>query len=168
MVFSLYDITNEIAAIITATPEDGELTPQLEQWFEQLGEMEAKKLDEYYEGIDVLLGQAKQAEEQVALYQRKANQKIAKVAAMKDRLKKHFETTGRTLVTTERGRDIRLQKNGGVQKLEIEDIKTLPLNLTKVVSETVADTALIRSMLEKGVEIPGAKLLPRGTSIRFS
>lgn len=168
MVFSLFDITTEMTAIIQHSPEDGEISPQLDQWFTQLGEMEAAKLDEYYKAIEVLQGQVRMAEEQVNLYSRKIKEKLGKIVSMKERLKNHFEATGRTIITTAEGRDIRLQKNGGMQKLEIDNVADLPLSMTRTVSETVANTALIRAAIEKGEEVPGAKLLPRGTSIRFS
>lgn len=102
-------------------------------------------------------------EEFVTPEKRKRDQAKRNYDKLTERLKVCMEHMGLTEI---RGNEYKaaIQANGGVQSLDVSiPAESLPREYQAIEPNKPA----IRADLETGKEIPGCKLLPRGTSVRF-
>jgi len=108
---------------------------------------------------------AARAEEEQWAAKRKARE--SRAAYLQAKLLRHLEATGQHKVATASGRVVSVQRNGGVQPLEIKpgtDPAALPAEYVRTVVEI--DRLAVRKALEAGAELAFAELLPRGVSLR--
>lgn len=162
----LFAITSDLLNLLDTDVE--EVSPDLEVFFAALEAEEGAKLDGYLNAIKSLQMEADAAKVEADAYLGRAKVRTNRIDMMKVRLKQHLELTGRTSITTATGRPIRLQKNGGVVPLLIDqvDVATcFPTELTKVKVEVDRDK--IREKLEAGEVLQWARLGERGTSLRI-
>ena len=163
---TLLEISEDLLALMVALEESaGEVTPELEAWFDTLGTERDKKLDCYAALIREfeLCSKARKEESDrmAALAQADANA----ARRLKDRLKLFLEVQRETRIDTARYR-ITLAKNGGALPV---DVAVKPEDLPAYQKRTVvADIDALRKALEAGVEIGGARLKERGTHVRIA
>jgi hypothetical protein len=162
----LNDLLDEIEGDLSRL---GEMEPAVTGWLELLGEEQAAKLDGYVGLIKTLEMEAAAAQAEKEQWQAKEKARTARADYLKAKLKQHLEATGQLKVQTASGRVVTVQKNGGVQPLEIKpgtDPLDLPPQFVRVVTEYSVDKAQVRAALERGEPLNFAELLPRGTSLR--
>lgn len=160
----LNDLLDEIEGDLSRL---GEMEPAVTAWLDAVAGEEAAKFDGYiglFKEHDARAAAAKAEEEQWAA-KRKAHE--GRAAYLKLRLLRHLEATGQQKVTTASGRVVSVQRNGGVQPLEIKagtDVESLPGEYVRVVKEI--NKVAVRQALEAGEVLCFAELLPRGVSLR--
>ena len=76
-------------------------------------------------------------------------------------IREAMNALGKTKIKTEKF-TFSVSKNGGLQPIEV-DAELLPDNYKKVIVEP--DKELIRKVIESGIDIPGVKVLERGTHL---
>lgn len=76
-------------------------------------------------------------------------------------IKEAMNALGKTKIKTEKF-TFSVSKNGGSQPIDV-DAELLPDNYKKVIVEP--DKELIRKAIESGIDIPGVKVLERGTHL---
>lgn len=79
----------------------------------------------------------------------------------------HLTRIGKTKVLTARGA-MTVAKAGGLKALKIDDEDSIPLEFKHVVSNTVIDKDALRTALERGKIVAGARLEERGNYLRIS
>lgn len=102
---------------------------------------------------------ALKAEEERLSARRKALESNQK--RLKDAIKNAMEVLGQNKIKTEKF-TFSVSKNGGSQPIEV-DAELLPDNYKKVIVEP--DKDLIRKAVESGINVPGVKVLERGTHL---
>jgi hypothetical protein len=167
---SLYQITSEMQGILEAVLDHGIDSPEAQA-----------ALDEHLTGLDVALdtkaerycGFIRELEMRADARSKEASRIRALAAAddalatrLKEGLKAAMETTGRLKMELPSFK-LSIAASGGKQSLQIDDdaVKGLEVPLVKIVTEPNKEA--IRIVLEAGGEIPGCRLLPRGTSLRI-
>lgn len=166
---TLFAIGDELRAVLDLVDESAELPPIVEQWFAEIGDAEAEKLDAYAGLIRSLEGEAAVAKAEAEQFQAKAAARENAVKRLKDRVKLYLESTGRTKAVSKAGRTFAIQANGGKLPLVIDPAvkpEDLPREYQRI---TVGyDTEAIRDALEDGLEFPKtfARLKPRGNHLR--
>ncbi len=165
---TLFQIGDELRAILELVDETGgELPPTLEQWFAEISQDEAAKIDSYYGLCKSLETEATVATAEAEQFQAKAKARTNAVKGLKDRMKLYLENQGRKEAVGTSGRKACVQANGGkvAMTMTVTDPLQLPTAYQKIT--IVPDTEGIRSVLEGGGELEFAKLEPRGTHLRF-
>lgn len=173
MTRSLFDISDDLRALALLMDEcDAELTREtseaLDEWFAELSQGEAVKLDGYVGLIKQNEMEAAAAKAEAEQYAMKARARENRVRWLKERVKGYLEATGRTKVQTATNRTIAIQANGGVQKLSIApgiNPENVPAEF-QVVTVTFNNDR-IREALDGADKPVWAKLEPRGTSLRI-
>jgi hypothetical protein len=143
----------------------GELSAEaaaaLEAMLVNLGEARDTKLD----GMCALV----RHHELRAACRREEKDRLAKLEAadmnvahhIRERLKEFFQRTGTKRVDTKRF-CLRLQGNGGVQPINIEDEQAVPEEYTTTRMVVSIDREAVREALLAGRKVAGCTLLPRG------
>lgn len=170
---TLFEIGEDMRALLAIMDEcDEELTPDvdaaLDQWFKELSNGEAAKLDGYVNLIKTLEMEATAAIAEAEQYEMKARVRKNRVARLKDRVKEHLEATGRKKVETATKRTIAIQANGGVIPVKIAegtDPASIPDEFAIVTRAPNLDA--IREKLKTGESLPFATLGERGTHLRI-
>jgi len=167
---SLYQITSEMQGILEAVLDHGIDSPEAQE-----------ALNEHLSGLDEALdlsaerycGFIRELEMRAEARSKEASRIRALAAAddalatrLKEGLKAAMETTGRLKMELPSFK-LSIAASGGKQSLQIDDdaVKGLEVPLVKIVTEPNKEA--IRIVLEAGGEIPGCRLLPRGTSLRI-
>lgn len=165
---NLYEITNELQAVIDGILDGGIDSPEAQA-----------ALDEHLAGLDAVLDEkAESYASVIRSYEARAEARAAEAKRirelanadanvaqrLKDRLKQAMETTGRLRIDTTRFR-LTIANNGGKQPMLIEDQAKVPQEFIVAVPEVDKDA--VRAALEAGREVPGCTLAPRGTSLRI-
>lgn len=146
----------------------GEMEPAVTAWFDALAGEQAGKLDGYLNLIRQLDMEASAARAEKEQWAAKEKARTSRTDYLKAKLKAHLEATNQPKVQTASGRVISIQRNGGVQPLEIKPgvtVADVPADYHKVTVDF--DRAAIRAALEAGEGLAFAELLPRGTSLRI-
>lgn len=174
---TLLQIGDEVQALVqlldeaAEANEGGELSEEqsaaFDKWFQEIGAKREDKIDAYcglIREMDLRAAARREEMERLALRVR-VDENQAR--ALKLRLKDHFIATGEKKVETRRFK-VWVQNNGGKQPLELHpmlDPNKLPTELQKVTISPDLDK--IREALADGCEVPGCRLLPRGTQLRI-
>ena len=170
---TIFDIGADLEAIDQLMEElDGDISDPvvekaLTEWFEQAQSDLGAKLDNYVNYAKRLESVRVAAKAEADQYAKRVQVIDNRIKSLKWRLADFFDRSGRRTCETATGRKVRLQANGGVQTLELDeiDISHIPVRFRKTV--VTIDTAVIRDALNAGEILPFARLLPRGESIRF-
>ncbi len=154
---SLPAIVAEMSLILNQIVEaGGELSPELETAFDNLGSQIQTKADGYAFFMDRLDNEAD-------YWKAKADQliKVSRSCAnLKERLNNSIKLAMRQLDTDEvKGTDMRFKLSKLAPKLVLEE-SALPAEYTMIVQTTKPDKDRIKADLENKVEIPGATLEP--------
>ena len=160
---------NALAELIDGL-EGGEMTPEteaaLESFFAEIGEARDRKLDGYCALIRTWILRAAARREETERLAMLVQSEENKAKILKERLKMFLEMTGTKRIDTARYR-ITLCGNGGKLPLDYpEDPTQLPETFQRI--EIKADTETIRNALENGEDVPGCRLLPRGSHVRIA
>lgn len=153
---SLPMIVAELSVVMNAIVENGgELSPELETMFDNLGSQLSTKADGYAYFMEKL-------EHEADFWKEKANSylKVSKSCAnLKDRLNNSIKLAMRQLGTDEvKGDDVRFKLSKLPPKLVLDE--SLPSSYKMAVTEYVPDKDRIKHDLEIGLEVPGATLEP--------
>lgn len=150
--FDAEDLNSEERAAITAE-------------IEKYAAAEVTKVDNirgYLEHAQMLVdAHRQQAERQ----RRMAEHWDERIRYLKSVCIKALEAAGKTTVEGKTG-SLSIQKNGGVQPMEIYDENKLPSKYTPMVITSPPDKEAIRKALAAGEEVPGARLLERGVHLK--
>lgn len=172
---TLLGIGEDIRALADLLEENtegtgGEITPEtdkiIDEWLSQVEGDRDCKLDSYGRLIreNELLAAAREEEAERLRKGASAKRNLAK--KLKERLMMFMGVTGEKRIETPHFR-FTVCNNGGKAPLDIAvSPETLPpaFQMTQV----VADVDLIRKCLECGGEVPGCRILPRGTHLRIA
>jgi hypothetical protein len=164
---SLYELTADAMRLAEALEQSsGEVTPELETWFDQTAGDTGVKLDNYLDLIEHLDMEEARCDQMLDQWKKRKQVRTASKERLKARLKQHLEATKQDKVTTATGRVIALQAAGGRPPLQIDDVN--PREVASIFTRTFVefDKDMIRDTLESGGTLPFARLLPRGTSLR--
>jgi hypothetical protein len=134
---------------------DGELSPEMEQFLEITEKGLAEKIDAYKMYMDHLEFRAeyfKQLSEQAQQYEKVFLNQIK-------RMKENIRFAMQTMNTTElKGEQYRFALTEPSQKLVIENEELIPVKYTKEIIDFKPDREAIKKALEIGEAVPGAKL----------
>lgn len=164
---TLFAIGDELRAVLDLVDESAELPPVVEQWFAEIGDAEAEKLDAYYWLIRQLEGEAAVATSEAEQQRAKATARENAVKRLKDRVKLYLESTGRTKAVSAKNRTFAIQTNGGklpVEYTTLADPEWVPPEF--VVVKKSIDGDKVRAHLESGKELEWASLGLRGSHLR--
>lgn len=168
---TLLEIGDDLLALATLIDEHGEeLSSEVEQaleaWFAEVGEARDRKLDGYAALIRSMELRAAVRKEESDRLLKRVQVDANTARRLKDRLKMFMEMTGLKKVETARYRIV-VQANGG--KVPV-DVQAAVEELAPVFVRTrkEPDTDTIRAALEAGTDVPGCRLLPRGSHLRIS
>lgn len=147
-----------------------EMDAALADWFEQLGAEQAQKAEAYRMLLVRLESEAAAAKAEAEQFEKMAKTRENRAKWLKGRMKEYMERMGMKKLLTSTGREFAIQKNGGVVPMLPEKIllETIPQEWHGLVTRTevVVDTKSIRERLERGDELPFARLGDRGSHIR--
>ena len=174
---TLFQIGDELRAILELVDETGgELPPTLEQWFAEISQDEAVKIDSYYGLCKSLETEATVATAEAEQFQAKAKARTNAVKGLKDRMKLYLELQGRKEAVGTSGRKAAIQANGGKLALT-QTLAANPNDMTAkevevcderfFLTKYVLNTEELRNALESGEVCSTAKLEPRGTHLRW-
>lgn len=155
---SLIELASEAQVICKLILESGgELSPELEQKLDVNTTALLAKVDSY-----VFIEEHLEAN--AALWKRKADACKSihdRYVKAQDRLRDRIKIGMQVLERDElKGKNYRYKLSKLKPKLVISDPVKLPIECKMVVSETVPDKEKIKSLLEDGIEVPGASLEP--------
>lgn len=170
---TLYQIGADLLALDALLDEaNGDLSdPAVEAaaaaWFDALAAEEAAKLDGWIGYVRQLEMEAAAAKAEAEQWLTRVRSREARVAWLKERLKRHLEATGRTKATTLSGRTIAVQANGGHPPVEIDAVD--PYGVADRLCEVrrLIDREKVRTALLAGEGLSFARLVPRGTHLRI-
>lgn len=165
---NLYQITNELQAVIDGILEGGIDSPEAQQALDEhlagLDEALDQKAEDYAAVIMSLQARSDARAAEAKRIRELANADATVAQRLKERLKQAMETTGRVRIDTTRFR-LTVANNGGKQPMLIEDQSAIPTEFIVQVPEVDKDA--VRAALEAGRAVPGCTLVPRGTSLRI-
>lgn len=135
---------------------------------ETLADDQAVKLDGYVNLIRKWEMQEAAAKEEAERYLKIRQVRAARVEALKDRIKEHFEKTGQKMATTATGRTVRVQANSTRPvewkgEYRAEDLEKRFQKVTVSV-----DTTIVKEALKAGEELAFARLGPAGSHLRIA
>jgi len=165
---NLYEITNELQAVLDGILEGGIDSPEAQQALDEhlagLDEALDQKAEDYAAVIRSFEARAEARAAEAKRIRELANADATVAQRLKDRLKQAMETTGRLRIDTTRFR-LTVANNGGKQPMLIEDASAVPAEFIVQIPEVDKDA--VRAALEAGRAVPGCTLAPRGTSLRI-
>lgn len=173
-IFDLGDELDKIALAYDQLADGGteeEFLAAIENYFGDLLNQRDAKLDNYARLIATCDAKAKARREEAARLSKLATTDANLAERLKARLKTYFEVAGIQQIETSLHK-FALQANGGALALDIDDEclrdpALLPEDYRETVTQIVTRTDKIRESLEAGVELPFARLRPRGTHVRI-
>lgn len=163
---SLFDLTEELKhleAVVSDIDPEGELPEEVVRWLDQTEANFSQKVEGYCTVLGQLEAVAKARYEEADRLRVLALVSHKQVDRLKSALKDAMLKLDRPKVETTRYK-VWVQSSGGKQPLQIEE-DDVPHDLKKV--QLVTDKDKIREILEAGQELPFAKLLPRGFTLRI-
>lgn len=158
---TLFELVDEYKNLYELCTEDGDpgvLADTLEAWMPEL----ADKAASYVDVIQRLDMETKKCKEIVADFSAKAKARENSLNVLKETLVRAMSEMD--MATLPAGVfTIKLQKNGGKEPLVIDDERSVPDSMLKVIYEI--DKEKIREYLNAGNEVPWAHLEPRGQHV---
>lgn len=162
---SLYQITNEMQAILDAMHEDADSPDAMNALDEALRDLDTaldQKAETYAGLIRELELRSQARTEEMKRIRALADADAALAERLKERLRDAMQRTGRTRIDTPRFR-LSVVGNGGRQPLLIADPEAIPPLFIRHVPEINKEA--IRLALDAGQEVPGCTLAPRGSRL---
>lgn len=165
---TLHDITEDIIALDTLLAEtEGEVTDEralqwIAQWMEENDQSLATKVDNYCALIVEYEKRAEARQAEAVRLASKAKAEADRARWLRDRMKEHLQRLRCERLECPRF-TVTVQKHGGLQPVEITG--DVPPDYRIVKSEP--DKGAIRTALLNGNDLPFARLLPRGESLRI-
>lgn len=162
---NLYQITNEMQAILDAMHEDAdspEAMRALDEALKDLDEVLDHKAEAYAGLIRELEMRAQARTEEMKRIRALADADAALAERLKERLRDAMQRTGRTRIETPRFK-LAVVGNGGRPPLLIADPEALPPAYIRHIPEVNREA--LRSALEAGELIPGCTLGLRGNRL---
>lgn len=166
---SIADDARALLDLLDSCP-DGELddatSAALDKWMGEIQRTAEAKVEGYAVIIRTLELRAAARKEERERLARLVQADENNVKRLKDRLLIYFTATGTKRIDTPRFR-VSVCANGGVVPLVMPlEPRDLPPEFQR--REVVADVDVIRKVLELGQEIPGCRLLARGSHVRIA
>lgn len=170
---SLYEIDNEIGAILSAMESEGfdqdAVNAGLDAWLEENRDELREKVDRYCQVIASKTAIAKDRREEIKALSAMAQSDERTADTLEERLQAFFERIGCEKMETLHFKP-RIQANGGVLPVILSDEvkadpRILPLECVEI--RTIPDVEAIRKALEEGKEITGCSLGERGKHLRL-
>jgi len=163
----------------SADSDTGEIDPavagELAAWFDALEHNTAVKADGYLdyirhleETVAVQRAQSDQYQAEADRFKTRAKTAESQVDWLKGQMLAHMLATGAKKLTTATGRPIAVRTNGGklpVVTPEMIDLSKVPNNHLVITARLDKDA--VRLDLERGAELPYAKLGERGEHLRL-
>lgn len=171
---ALFEIGNSFAALDCVLDEiggdvsDPAVDRIVTDWFAELQQQEADKLENYCQYIRRLESEPAVAKAEAEQFTAKAKARENRVKWLKEKMKAYLEAANRKEAVTSAGRKVCVQPNGGAVPVIMSDavpVQACPREYLRV--KTEADPHAIRVALESGVVLPFAKLGERGTQLRI-
>jgi hypothetical protein len=145
---------------------DPQTSATIDAWIAEVQAGQAEAIDRTGMVIRRLESNAVVARAEKERYDAKLRACENAVKALKERIKRHMESIGASKLQTQHF-ELRIQANGGVQQIETPaDPASLPPEFVQMVPR--ANTEAIRKALDDGLDVPGCKLVPRGTHLRIA
>jgi hypothetical protein len=167
---NLYEITSEMQGILDAMLDGGVDSPEamsaLDEHLIGLDQALDQKAERYAGLIRELESRAASRSDEARRIRSLAAADEALASRLKERLKGAMETVGRTRLDLPSFR-VTVATNGGKQPLEVDPGCIGQWDAPFVTTVVEPNKEAIRIALENGAEIPGCRLLPRGTSLRI-
>jgi hypothetical protein len=165
---SLYQITAEMQSLIDAFDAHGAESPEAEAAIREHAAAIAEAFDAKADGYAALIRtcevrSAARAEEADRM-KRLAQSDDALASRLRRTLVEAMQATGRTKVATDRF-TLSVVANGGKLPVVIEDEAALPAEFVVPHVTTRVDREAVRSALEAGTPVSGARLGERGTRL---
>lgn len=165
---SLYQVSQRLVELMTYR-DQVELAPEEREAVDQeIARYVAHEITK----VDNIRGYLRHCEVMVEAHRSEAERQTRMAQGWEERSKrlknfciKALEASNRTRVEGKTG-VLKIQKNGGVQPMEIFDDKRLPTEYTPMVISFPVDNEKLRQDLAAGKEVPGARLLARGKHLR--
>jgi len=166
---TLYAIAADLAALdelLDAVDQtDAEAAGILAQFWVESDEAEKNKIDRLLQWrADLAAREEALSAECVRLDALRAKAD-AKVRVIERSLREHFDATGVQKIETARF-SVAIVKNGGRRAVELDPVVTLDDRFLRQPPKRV-DMSALHDALDAGEEVPGARLAPRGTSLRI-
>lgn len=165
---SLYQITAEMVSLLHAFDQHGEDSPEAEAAFREhasaLAEAFDSKADDYAALIRVCETRSEARRHEAARMKALADSDEVLSSRLRETMRAAMEATGRVRVDTPRFR-LAVRTNGGKIPVVIEDEAALPAEFAVPVVTVRPDRDAIRSALEAGKPVAGARLGQRGTRL---
>jgi len=165
---SLYQITAEMQSLLDAFDAHGAESPEAEAAIREHAAAIAEAFDAKADSYAALIrtcevrAEAREAEAKRMLKLAGSDGNLA--ARLRDALLTAMQATGRTKVQTSRF-SLSVVANGGKVPMFIEDESALPAEFVVPRMVTTIDREAIRSALEAGIPVAGARLGQRGTRL---
>lgn len=170
---TLLDISADFVALdelleeIGGDMSDPRVAETIDRWFSDLQDNLKCKSDNYAAFIGELEARAAVRKDEAKRLHDKSAADARKADWLKNRLRMALEQIGVKKVEGDRY-TITVATNGGKTPLAIDDPTTIPRELcSHVPEEWVPDGDAIREALATGREVPGVRLLERGTHLRI-
>jgi hypothetical protein len=163
---SLFDLTEDLRhleSVVSDIDPEGELPPDVVAWLDAAEGNYAQKVEGYCAVVGQLEAVARARSEEAERLRSLATVTQRQVDRLKLALKESLLKLERPKVETTRYK-VWVQPAGGKQPLQIIE-EEVPHDLKKV--ELVVDKDKIRDLLESGNDLPYARLLPRGYTLRI-
>jgi hypothetical protein len=174
MTRTLFSIGADLLALNELIDDlDGDISdPQVEAAYvafvTELATDEGRKLDGYVGWIKQLEMESVAAKAEAEQWSKRAQVRDNRVKWLKERIKAYLEGQGRSKATTETGRALVIQANGGVRSIawaDPIDLSKLPAEFTRTRIEIDKDA--VRKCLEADEPLAFARLEARGFRLRI-
>lgn len=171
---TLFEITEEMAELerlLDAHEDEDDIASvdksleSLLAWMTDITEQREAKIDAYAWIIREAEARERACRKVEFEFGEKARQAQKRVSFMKERLIEHMNVLKKRTLVTEKFR-FSIQSNGGQVPIVIDDPDKIPEEL-KNAPPAVPDKSAIRLMLEKSVDVPGARFGTRGVQLRI-
>ncbi len=166
---TLFEITSDVLALndeleaLEGDLSNPETDARISAWMATIAEDQEKKLTSYGWLCRRLEMEAAAATEEAERFKAKATARTNRRAHLIKRLREHMDTIGAKKIETPEF-TFAIQAHGGQRTVKLEPT-LIPMAYKK--AQWVVDGERVRQALEAGEEVPGAEILPRGSSLRI-
>ena len=164
---SLYAITSELAGLIDLAERcanDEEMSLAVAEHTAAIDEALEAKAEDYASLVKSLEARAAARKEEAARITALAKSDAALADRLKLALRESMTRTGRLKINTNRFR-LSVVANGGKIPIVIDDESSIPELYTQMQVSYTIDKEAIRSAIDAGTDVPGARLGVRGTRL---
>lgn len=163
----LYEISADFERVLDMCYDETASNEEIQTVLEQLEGELAEKVGNGIAVIQTLKATADATNAEIQRLTQYKRSLESRVNFLKVYYLDHLTRIGKTKVMTARGA-MTISKAGGLKSLKIEDEELIPMEFKRVVSSTIIDKDALRTALERGKEVSGARLEERGNYLRIS